>query len=52
MKRKGYNILIYSNSSVNLFYLNDSNIVYLENYASFKDYLFSFKSTILFKFYY
>ena len=46
MKRKGYNILIYSNSSVNLFYLNDSNIVYLENYGSFKEYLFSFKSTI------
>ena len=46
MKRNGYNILIYSNSSVNLFYLNDSNIVYLENFASFKEYQSSFKSTI------
>jgi len=46
MKRKGYNILIYANSSINLFHLNDKNIVYLENFVSFKEYQNSFKSTI------
>ena len=46
MKKDDYNIIIYANQSIDLTYLNDKNIIYLQNFSVFNYYKDSFKSTI------